>query len=119
MTKGKNTTVDRVNCINLKFWILFWKCETFVTECFLINNGLNGHFQSFLAIISLKIDMRARVCVCVCVCVCVWWVEVLMDTKERKMFAGKISLFVEESDNFIIQDLLSLLSKWDPISLMY
>ena len=46
-------------------------------------------------------------------------VEVLIDTKERKMFAGKISLFVEESDNFIIQALLSLLSKWDPISLMY
>ena len=59
------------------------------------------------------------VCVYVCVCVCVWWVEVLIDTKERKRFAGKISLFVEESDNFIIQALLSLLSKWDPISLMY
>ena len=73
--------------------------------------------------------------VCVCVCVCVRWVEVLIDTKERKRFAGKISLFVEESDNFIIQvislsnvyskvislsnHLLSLLSKWDPISLMY
>ena len=43
------------------------------------------------------------------------------NTKEKKRFVGKVILFVEELANFllIIQALLSLLSKWDLICLMY